>query len=45
MKGEKEIVEDLAKVKNVDMLCMMVEKGTVKRVVEKAYGDGKVRDS
>ena len=41
----KEVVEELAKVPNVDMLCMMVEKGTVDRVVEKAYGGGEVPDA
>ena len=38
--GCSEVVGELAKVKNVDMLCMMVEKGMVKRIVEKAYRKG-----
>ena len=34
----REIVEDFSKVKNIDMMCMMVEKCKVKKVVEKAFG-------
>ena len=37
-----EHVEDLARVKNVNLLCRMAEKGLVGRVVEKAYEGKKV---
>jgi tetratricopeptide (TPR) repeat protein len=36
------VVEDLANVKNVDMLCMMADKALISGIVKKAYGDGAV---